>query len=240
MARIVVVDDERAIAEGVAAYLRRDGHDVETAATAQAAIELGRTGPDIVILDLMLAGGSGFDVLRTLRGEGSRVPVIILSARVDVIDRVAGLELGADDYVTKPFEPRELVARVGAVLRRVQPPAGVQVDAAPGPGRAFGGEASQRVLDLDLDEAAREVRRGPDVLPLTRTEFDLLVALAEHPGHVLSRVQLAERIFGGLYEESDRTVDSHVRNLRRKLGVRPDGGDYVETVRGVGYRVARG
>jgi DNA-binding response OmpR family regulator len=228
MARIIVVDDERAIAEGVAAYLGREGHEVTTAATADRAIELGRTGPDLIVLDVMLGRGSGFDVLRTLRGEGRRMPVIILSARVDVIDRVAGLELGADDYVTKPFEPRELVARVGAVLRRAQP----SVPEAPA-------HVTAPLLDLELDPAAREVRRGSATLALTRTEFDLLVVLAEHPGHVLSRGQLAERIFGGLYEESDRTIDSHVRNLRHKLGAPPGGGEYVETVRGVGYRSAR-
>ncbi|MEW6226064.1 MAG: response regulator transcription factor [Chloroflexota bacterium] len=228
MARIIVVDDERSIAEGVAAYLEREGHDVTTAATADRAVELGRTSPDLIVLDVMLGRGSGFDVLRTLRGEGRRIPVIILSARVDVIDRVAGLELGADDYVTKPFEPRELVARVGAVLRRSR-----SSDAeAPAP-------VTIRVRDLELDPAAREVRRGPASIPLTRTEYDLLLALAENPGHVLSRGRLAERIFGGLYEESDRTVDSHVRNLRRKLGAPPGSGEYVETVRGVGYRIAR-
>lgn len=225
MARIAVVDDERAIADGIAAYLRRDGHEVTTAATAAHAIELGRTTPDLMVLDVMLAGGSGFDVLRTLRGEGFRVPVIIVSARVDLVDRVAGLELGADDYVTKPFEPRELVARVGAVLRRTAP-------APPAAGL-------RRSHDLEIDDAAREVRRGPVVVALTRTEFDLLAALAEHPGHVLARGQLAEQILGGATGDSDRTVDSHVSNLRRKLGARPDGGEYVETVRGVGYRLAR-
>ncbi|MHB8892786.1 MAG: response regulator transcription factor [Candidatus Limnocylindrales bacterium] len=229
MARIIVVDDERAIADGVAAYLRREGHDVDTAATPELAIELGRTGPDLMILDVMLQGGSGFDVLRTLRGEGLRVPVVILSARVDLVDRVAGLELGADDYVTKPFEPRELVARVGAVLRRAQPERTEQ----PGP-------LLVRVHDLEIDKEARQVLRGSTLVTVTRTEFDLLVALAAHPGHVMTRSGLAEQIFGGLYEESDRTIDSHVRNLRRKLGPRPDGGDYVETIRGVGYRVARG
>ena len=175
MSRIAVVDDEPAIAEGVAAYLRRDGHAVEVAASAPAAIELGRTGPDLMILDLMLGGGSGFDVLRTLRGEGRRVPVIILSARVDVIDRVAGLELGADDYITKPFEPRELVARVGAVLRRAQGEARAGGDTGP-PGTEI-----TRVRDLVVSKAAREVRRGSTEIALTRTEFDLLVALAEHP-----------------------------------------------------------
>jgi DNA-binding response OmpR family regulator len=228
MARIAVVDDEQAIAEGVAAYLRREGHEVDTAGTVPAAIGLGRAGPDLMVLDLMLVGGSGFDVLRTLREEGRRIPVIILSARGDVIDRVAGLELGADDYVTKPFEPRELVARVGAVLRRSLPPPAEAALPAP-----------RRFHDLEVDDATREVRRGTILLHLTRTEFDLLVALLEHPGHVLSRGQLAGRIFGGLYEESDRTIDSHVRNLRRKLGPRPDGGEYVETIRGVGYRAAR-
>ena len=234
-----MVDDERAIAEGVAAYLRREGHVVETAGTAAAAIELGRSRPDLVVLDLMLARGSGFDVLRTLRGEGIRVPVIILSARVDVIDRVAGLELGADDYVTKPFEPRELVARVGAVLRRVSSGSGAPSAAGRGGADSAVEPDSLRVLDLEISESSREVRRGVEQLTLTRTEFDLLMALAEHPGHVLSRSQLAGQIFGGLYEESDRTIDSHVRNLRRKLGARPGGGDYVETVRGVGYRVPR-
>jgi two-component system catabolic regulation response regulator CreB len=234
MARIAVVDDERVIADGVAAYLRRDGHDVEVAGTAPDAIELGRSEPDLMVLDVMLADGSGFDVLRTLRGEGHSVPVIILSARVDVIDRVAGLEIGADDYVTKPFEPRELVARVGAVLRRTQAATDPATDT------ADGSPEHQVVHDLEVSVATREVRRGDTEIPLTRTEFDLLVALAEHPGHVLSRGQLASGIFGGWYDESDRTIDSHVRNLRQKLGPRPGGGEYVETVRGVGYRFARG
>ncbi len=227
MAKIAVVDDERAIAEGVAAYLRREGHEVELAATPARAIDLGRAGPDLIILDLMLAGGSGFDVLRTLRGEGRRVPVIILSARVDLVDRVTGLELGADDYMTKPFEPRELVARVGAVLRRTM--------SAPRAGDVPG---SLRLADLEVDDAAREVRRGSAVVTLTRTEFDLLATLAASPGRVLTRETLGTRVFGGLYEESDRTIDSHIRNLRRKLGPGPDGHEYIETVRGVGYRAA--
>jgi len=225
MTRIIVVDDERAIAEGVAAYLRREGHEIETAATPARAIELGRTGPDLMVLDVMLAGGSGFDVLRTLRGEGIHLPVIILSARVDLVDRVTGLELGADDYVTKPFEPRELVARVGAVLRRARRAAGASDDSLP-----------LMLCDLEIDLDAREVTRGAEHLVITRTEFDLLVALASNPGRVMTRGTLAERIFGGLYEESDRTIDSHVRNLRRKLGGGPGGREYVETVRGVGYR----
>ena len=175
MSRIAVVDDEPAIAEGVAAYLRRDGHAVEVAASAPAAIELGRTGPDLMILDLMLGGGSGFDVLRTLRGEGRRVPVIILSARVDVIDRVAGLELGADDYITKPFEPRELVARVGAVLRRAQGegarrgrhwPAGHGGHSRPGPRREQGSPGGPARVHGDRADAhgirpARGAGRAP-------------------------------------------------------------------------------
>ncbi len=232
MARIAVVDDEQVIADGIAAYLRRDGHEVDIAATAARAIELGRSNPDLMVLDVMLGSSSGFDVLRSLRSEGLRVPVIILSARVDLVDRVAGLELGADDYVTKPFEPRELVARVGAVLRRT-------VQAESPTDEADPTSEPPRVLDLEIDTATREVRRGTTDVALTRTEFDLLVALAEHPGHVLSRVQLAGQIFGGAYDECDRTIDSHVRNLRRKLGVRPDGREYVQTVRGVGYRLAR-
>ena len=172
----------------------------------------------------MLPRRSGFDVLRALRSAGSVVPVILLTARDDVIDRVAGLELGADDYVVKPFEPRELVARVGAVLRRLERP------------------ASNAVLthfDLVIDAIARETRRGSEILPLTRTEFDLLATLVAQPGRAWTREQIGEQLFGQSFESLDRTIDSHVKNMRAKLGPRPDGGAYIETVRGVGYRAAR-
>ena len=226
MPRILVVDDEPHIVEVVSAYLSREGHTVETAADGDTALELTRSArPDVIVLDVMLPGRSGFEVLRQLRADGVDSAVVMLTARDEVIDRVAGLEMGADDYLTKPFEPRELVARVGAVLRRM--------DDAPAAAGA------RRFLDLDIDIEARELTRGDEAIALTRVEFDLLVTLTERPGIVLGRGQLGERIFGEAFEADDRTMDSHVKNLRRKLGRPPDGGDYIETVRGVGYRAAR-
>ncbi len=257
--RILVVDDEPHIVDVVRAYLMRDGHEVLTAADGLLALEIARTaGPDLLVLDVMLPGATGFDILRSLRGEGSRVPVIMLTARDDLVDRVAGLELGADDYVMKPFEPRELVARIGAVLRRLdrtgapasstagtpatteQPPA--TPNPPPGlvrPGPPSTTDASTHLFDLSIDPDGREARRGPAAIDLTRAEFDLLLALAERPGRVWTREQIGARVFGKSFSAYDRTIDSHVKNLRRKLGTRPDGGEYVETVRGVGYRSAR-
>jgi two-component system, OmpR family, alkaline phosphatase synthesis response regulator PhoP len=228
-ARILVVDDEPHILDVVRSYLERDGYQVVVAADGDAALALARAArPDLLVLDVMLPGRSGFDILRALRGEGSDVAVVMLTARDDVIDRVAGLELGADDYVVKPFEPRELVARVGAVLRRSE--------RAPADAGRF---ELVRLFDLAIDPAAREARRRGEVVPLTRTEFDIALALAEQPGRVWTRDRIGERVFGESFAAFDRTVDSHVKNLRRKLGSRPDGGPYVETVRGVGYRAAR-
>jgi DNA-binding response OmpR family regulator len=233
MARILVVDDEPHILEVVRAYLERDGHNVATATDGDAALAHAREGAtDLIVLDVMLPGRSGFEVLRELRRSGSAAAVVMLTARDEVIDRVAGLEIGADDYLTKPFEPRELVARVGAVLRRTKPDA-----AAGGPAPVDDGCTSW--FDLEVDRAAREVRRGRTVVPLTRAEFDLLAALADRPGIALTREQLGEHVFGEAFDAYDRTIDSHVKNLRHKLGPRPDGGPYVETVRGVGYRGAR-
>lgn len=231
MTRVLVVDDEPRMLEVVRAYLEREGYAVSTASDGIAALERVRAdGPDLVVLDLMLPGRSGFDVLRELRAQGSSPAVIMLTARDDVVDRVAGLEIGADDYVTKPFEPRELVARVGAVLRRAS--------ARPDAGRPSGAFV-RHFFDLEIDAAAREARRAGVALGCTRVELDLLVALADRPGIVLSREQLGDMVFGESFDAFDRTIDSHVKNLRRKLGARPDGGQYIETVRGVGYRAAR-
>jgi DNA-binding response OmpR family regulator len=224
-ARILVVDDQTDILEFVRGYLEREGYEVVTAEDGDRAVTLAEeTRPDLLVLDVMLPGRSGFDVLRTLRSGGSTVPVIMLTARDDVIDRVAGLELGADDYVVKPFEPRELVARVGAVLRRLERPAQTEL---------------HKYFDLAIDEAAREVRRGGEPIALTRTEFDLLATLVSQTGRAWTRDQIGERLFGEAFESLDRTIDSHVKNLRAKLGQRPDGGAYVETVHGVGYRAPR-
>ena len=233
MSTILVVDDEPHIRDVVGSYLEREGHQVQYASDGDAALAKALdVEPDLIVLDVMLPGRSGFDVLRELRAAGRRSAVILLTARDDVIDRVAGLEIGADDYVTKPFEPREVVARVGAVLRRSGGPP------APAPGPAAM-PAARRFLDLEIDEPAREVRRGGQDLGLTRAEFDLLLALAEHPGVTLSRAQLGERVFGEAFDAFDRTIDTHVKNLRRKLGGRDGGLEYVETIRGVGYRAAR-
>ena len=234
--RILVADDEPHIRAVVRAYLEREGYEVLEAEDGETALEHGRNGSlDLLVLDVMLPGRSGFDVLRALRSEGSSVGVLMLTARDDVIDRVAGLELGADDYVTKPFEPREVVARVGAILRRFgRPPASATngADAAQTrPASAF--------FDLTIDLDGRDVARDGASLPLTRTELDILAALAEQQGRVWTREQIGQRVFGEAFDTFDRTIDSHVKNLRAKLGSRPDGGSYVETVRGVGYRAAR-
>ena len=235
--RILVADDEPHIREVVRAYLEREGYEVLEAGDGETALEHGRNaGLDLLVLDVMLPGRSGFDVLRALRSEGSSVGVLMLTARDDVIDRVAGLELGADDYVTKPFEPREVVARVGAILRRfgrVAAGTGANHTAEPAP------RAVSTFFDLSIDMDARDVLRGGPSLPLTRTELDVLAALADQPGRVWTREQIGQRVFGESFDTFDRTIDSHVKNLRAKLGSRPDGGSYVETVRGVGYRAAR-
>jgi DNA-binding response OmpR family regulator len=233
MARILVVDDEPHILEVVRAYLVRDGHDVLTASDGDTALARTREQPpDLIVLDVMLPGRSGFEVLRDLRRSGSTAAVVMLTARDDVIDRVAGLEIGADDYLTKPFEPRELVARVGAVLRRTKTEAQADAQFMPNDGR-------EPFFDLEVDREAREVRRDRTVVPITRAEFDLLATLAARPGVALTREQLGEHVFGEAFDAYDRTIDSHVKNLRHKLGTRPDGGAYIETVRGVGYRGAR-
>ena len=226
MPRILVVDDEPHIVDVIRAYLVREGHVVDVARDGDAALASARANnPDLLILDVMLPRRSGFEVLRELRATGAGAAVIMLTARDDVIDRVAGLELGADDYVTKPFEPRELVARVGAVLRRV--------------GRPVAVATVEPFFDLRIDIGAREVTRDGSSVDLTRTEFDLLEALVADRGVVMTREQLGSAVFGEAFDTSDRAVDSHVKNLRRKLGPRPDGGQYVETLRGVGYRAAR-
>ncbi len=233
MSRILVVDDEPRIVDVVRAYLEREGHEISIAHDGDTALAIAReTPPDLVVLDVMLPGRTGFDVLRTMRAEGGPGPaVILLTARDDVIDRVAGLELGADDYVTKPFEPRELVARVGAVLRRVR-----TTDV---PSAARDADEPVRLLDLAIDPLAREVVRDGTPVDLTRSEFDLLLAFAEQPDRAWTREQLGTRVHGEAFDAFDRSIDSHVKNLRAKIDPAPGGGSYVETVRGIGYRAAR-
>lgn len=222
-ATILVVDDERKIRELVRSYLEREGYAVLESDTGQRALEaVSRAEPDLVVLDLMLPDVSGEEVARSIRSV-SDLPIIMLTAKAGEDDRIAGLRLGADDYLVKPFSPRELVARVEAVLRRV--------GSARQEGAASFGEG-----EVTIDRETREVIVGGSAAELTRSEFDLLFALASRPGRVFSRFELVTRVQGYDYEGYDRTVDAHVKNLRKKLGDDPKGPRYVVTVTGVGYK----
>jgi DNA-binding response OmpR family regulator len=219
---ILVVDDEARIAKLVRDYLERAGFGVLTARDGEMALTLARREqPDLIILDLMLPGVDGLDVCRRLRQE-SGVPIIMLTARVEEADRVVGLELGADDYVTKPFSPRELVARVRATLRRAQ--------------GQVGPTAVIRAGDLELDTAALTATVAGEPVDLTPTEFYLLATLARQPGRIFSREQLLEAVHGVAFEGYDRSIDSHVKNIRRKIETDPHRPRYIQTVYGVGYR----
>lgn len=223
MATVLVVDDEPKIRNTVRAFLEQERYGVLVASTGQEAIEVaGRLHPDLVVLDLMLPDLPGEEVARSLRAV-SQVPIIMLTAKAEESDRVAGLRLGADDYVVKPFSPLELVARVDAVLRR---------------SRAGGldGASSFDEGGLVIDETAREVRRDGGEVTLTKSEFDLLLALAAHPGKAFSRYELVARVHGFDYEGYERTIDVHVKNLRAKLSEDPKAPRYVLTVPGIGYK----
>ena len=224
MPKILVVEDEPAIAESIAYSLRRDGFTVTVAPTLAAA-ERELAGVDLVVLDLMLPDGSGFDVIGQIRRGQLGTAVIVLSSRDGEADRVAALETGADDYVNKPFSPREIVARVRAVLRRATPaqrPAGAPPPAA---------------LPLSIDEATRRASVHGQEMDLTRVEFDLLACLLAAPGRVFTRAQLIDRVWGDGFAITDRTVDSHVKGLRKKVAEAGGDAALIETVRGVGYRV---
>ncbi len=221
---IMVVDDEPKIVDIVRAYLEREGFRVLVAYDGQTALaSVRRDRPDLLVLDLMLPEVSGWDVCRQLRAESGSPPIIMLTARDDTTDKIVGLELGADDYVAKPFDPKELVARVRAVLRRtlVTRPAG----------------APLRHADLDIDLERHQVRRGGEPVPLTPSEFALLQALAERPGRVWTRQQLLDRLQGTTFEGYERAIDSHVKNLRHKLEPDARRPRYVQTVYGVGYKL---
>ena len=221
--KILVVDDERKIVDIVKAYLERDGYQVMVAYDGKSALESARRQhPDMIILDLMLPEISGWDICRILRGE-SDVPIIMLTARDEATDKIVGLELGADDYVTKPFDPKELVSRVKAVLRRSE---GKMVS-----------KGLLNVSDLSIDVEKRLVRRGGEDIGLTPIEFELLRVLAESPGRVYSRMHLLDMIQGDAYEGYERTIDSHIKNLRKKIEPDPDNPSHIITVYGVGYRL---
>ncbi len=221
MATVLVIEDERHIADLVRIALERDGHRVIAVRTGEEGLaELPRHQIALVVLDIGLPGIDGLEVCRRIRA-GSRLPVIMLTARDDEADRVAGLELGADDYVAKPFSTRELAARVKAVLRRTAEPYQ---------------EADRRVGDVTLSRPRHEVVVGARTVDLTATEFELLAYLMDHPGLLFGRDALLERVWGIEFPGGTRTVDQHVAQLRAKLG-RPE---LIETIRGAGYRAARG
>jgi two-component system alkaline phosphatase synthesis response regulator PhoP len=221
--KILVVDDEAKIVKLVRSYLEQAGFTVVEANDGQTAlIQARREKPDLVVLDLGLPGIDGIEVTRILRRERD-TPIIMLTARVEDTDRIVGLELGADDYVTKPFNPRELLARVRAVLRRTS-------GAAPAPEMLRAGDL---VLDLGGHQATLDGRP----LDLTPTEFDLLTVLMQNPGRAFTRLELLERVQGYAYEGYKRTIDAHVKNLRAKLGDDPRRPRYIQTVFGVGYKL---
>ena len=224
MKNILVVEDEPEIARVIRDYLQAAGFTVSVAADGESALQSARASrPDLVVLDLGLPGRDGLDVTRELR-RTSDVPIVVVTARGDEADRIVGLELGADDYVVKPFSPKELVARVRALFRRVD-------------GRDEPGDII-RVADLEIDVPRMRVTVDGHAVELTASEFQLLVAMAREPGRVFTRGQLLDVLHGVAFESYERAIDAHVKNLRRKIEPEPGTTRYVQTVYGVGYRFA--
>ncbi|MBF4482291.1 MAG: response regulator transcription factor [Dehalococcoides mccartyi] len=220
--KILIADDENKIAEILKAYLEREGFKVSVTYTGKEALAKFREeNPDLIILDLMLPEISGWDVCREIRKE-SRVPIIMLTARDELTDKLIGLEIGADDYMTKPFEAKELVARAKVQLRRSEHT-----------------PASESVLVIDrleIDKERRLVKMDGENIDLTATEFDILANLAASPGRVFSRMQILDKL-GEAYEGYERTIDSHIKNLRKKIEPDPESPAYILTVHGVGYKM---
>ena len=227
--RILVVDDELQITELLSAYLEREGFEVTACDSVAAALQvLKGSTPDLLILDIMLPDGSGLDVLRAAAKPDARIPTIMLTARSEEADRIVGLELGADDYVTKPFSPREVVARVRSLFRRL----------ANGGLTANAGSRVKRIGDLEIDHTYYEVRVNGRPANLTATEFRILAILAENPGEVFTRAHLLDRLEddGQIFE---RTLDRHINNLRKKIERDPRNPEYIVTVYGVGYKMRK-
>jgi len=225
MKRILIVDDEEEIVRTVRAYLNNEGFKTYAAYNGEQALRAWEDKqPDLIVLDLMLPKLSGIDVTKQIRKK-SNTPIIMLTAKAAESDRIVGLELGADDYVVKPFSPRELVARVRAVLRRIE---------------EMGSEAEHIITgDLKISLKTREVRIRGNEIGLTSTEFDLLTFLAQHAGQVFTRLQLLHEVQGYTYDSFARTIDTHVKNLRRKIELDAKTPQYILTVHGVGYRFAK-
>ncbi len=227
MSRILVIDDDHDLCELLAEYLRPEGFDVEAVSGGDQGVERALSGEHaLLVLDVMLPELDGFEILRRVRA-GSSVPVLMLTARGDDVDRIVGLEIGADDYLPKPFNPRELVARIRAILRRINHAPVSDADTA--------STARLTVGDVALERAGRAVWRAGEIVDLTPAEFDLLEALLRAPGQVVSRELLFAKALGRGMTPLDRSVDMHVSNLRKKLGPGNQGRDRIEAVRGVGY-----
>jgi two-component system response regulator CpxR len=227
MPRILLIDDDVELCELIVQYMETEGFEIEAVYDGLCGVEQALAGQHtLVVLDVMLPGMPGFDVLRRIRAH-SLIPVLMLTARGEAIDRILGLELGADDYLPKPFDPHELAARIRAILRRTPLAEGVLSAATP-----------VHLGDLTLDTGARVVHRGREDLPLTTVEFDLLVVLLQMAGRVVTREILVRDVLGREFSPFDRSIDTHVSNLRRKLGLHPDGTERIKGVRGVGYLYA--
>lgn len=225
MATILIIEDEPELLKALRAYLEQASFEVLTAQRGDTGLSTWeRSRPDLVLLDLNLPGMDGLDVARQIRRKAD-TPIIMITARVEEMDELIGLELGADDYIAKPFSPRLVVARVRALLRRSE----------------IGPESPQvlRIADLEIDLDGHHVERAGQTLDLTPSEFNLLAALAAQPGRVFSRLQLLEATQGGAFEGYERTIDAHIKNLRAKLEFDPKDPRYIETVFGVGYRFIR-
>ena len=222
MKKILIIEDELELVKILRSYLENAGFNVVTALRGDSGFTAWKNErPDLILLDLNLPGMDGIDIAKNIR-EVDETPIIMLTARVEDTDRIIGLELGADDYVTKPFSPREVVARVKAVLRRA--------------GKEASPSTYIEIKDLVIDADSFKVKQSDEVLELTRTEFAILQALAEHPGKVFSRLQLLDASQGEAFEGYERTIDAHIKNLRSKLGDKAESPTYIETVFGVGYR----
>ena len=222
--RILVIDDDVELCKLVTRYLTQEGFSIDSVNAGAPGAEQALSGNhSLVVLDIMMAGDNGFDVLRRIRAQ-SRIPVLMLTAKGDALDRVLGLEMGADDYLPKPFNPQELAARIRAILRRAKP------DASP--------RAPLTVGDVEIDAGARVARRRGEIVNLTTVEFDLLEVLLRAAGQVVGRDKLTRDVLGREFSPFDRSIDTHVCNLRKKIGTLPDGTERIKGVRGIGYLYA--
>ena len=225
MKKILVIEDEPTLLRILQSYLEKEGYAVITAMRGDTGFDLSLTeNPDLILLDLNLPGMDGIDVARGILQQKS-IPIIMITARVEESDKLLGLELGADDYISKPFSPREVVARVKTVLRRTE--------------RSESSEEVVEFKDLSIHLDTRLIKRGDVMIELTPSEYNLCILMAQNPGRVYSRLQLLEAIQGEAYEGYERTIDAHIKNLRAKIEVDPKNPQYVKTVFGVGYRFSR-